>query len=154
MSLESKLANLSLGDETSVVEAIKADGVEKSGFASNISGLIAKCASKDDAEAIAALTTVKAVAEGASEAEAFNSQCLSAALQQASSKNGDVKKAAAAAALAICKNITPFTMKALLPAIFSQLPVEKRWEVRALALIASLYLMRRPQNSSEMPFQR
>jgi elongation factor 3 len=134
MSLESKLANLSLGDETSVVEAIKADGVEKSGFASNISGLIAKCASNDDNEAIAALTTVKAIAEGAPEAEAFNSQCLTAALEQATSKNADVKKAASGAALAICKSINPFAMKALLPAIFSQLPVEKKWEVRALAL--------------------
>ena len=134
MSLESKLANLSLGDEASVVEAIKADGVQKSGFAANIAALIAKCASNDDAEAIAGLTTVKAVAEGAVEAEAFNIQCLTAALEQVLSKNSDVSKAGSEAAMAICTNITPFAMKSLLPALFAQLPVEKKWPVRELAL--------------------
>ncbi len=64
MSLESKLANLSLGDETSVVEAIKADGVEKSGFASNVSALCAAIESGDADAQLAALATVKAVAEG------------------------------------------------------------------------------------------
>jgi elongation factor 3 len=134
MSLESKLANLSLGDETSIVEAIKADGVEKSGFASNIAGLIAKCASKDEAEALAAMATVKAVAEGAVEAEAFNIQCLGAIVAQAEAKSADVKKAAEETAISICENVTPFAMKATLPALFSQLPVEKKWPVRELAL--------------------
>jgi len=134
MSLESKLANLSLGDEASVVEAINADGVEKSGFASGMAGLVAKCASKDDAEALAAMATVKAVAEGAVAAEAFNIQALGAILEQAVSKSPEVKTAAKATALAICKNITPFAMKALLPAIFAQLPVEKKWSIRELAL--------------------
>lgn len=76
MSLESKLANLSLGDESSVVEAIKAEGVEKSGFASNISALCAQIEGKDDAGRLAALATVKAVAEGCPEAEAFNKEAL------------------------------------------------------------------------------
>lgn len=77
MSLESKLANLTLGDETSVVEAIKAEGVEKSGFASNVSALCAAIEGSDDTAALAALATVKAVALNAPEAEAFNKLCLS-----------------------------------------------------------------------------
>lgn len=75
MSLESKLANLSLGDESSVVETIKTEGVEKSGFASNISALCAKIEAKDEGS-LAALATVKAVAEGCPEAEAFNKEAL------------------------------------------------------------------------------
>ena len=77
MSLESKLSNLTIGDEPTVVEAIKAEGVEKSGFASNISALAAKCVSKEEDEALAALQTVKAVAEGASQACPFIKECLS-----------------------------------------------------------------------------
>jgi elongation factor 3 len=134
MSLESKLANLTLGDEASVVEAINADGVEKSGFASNIAGLIAKCASKDEAEALAGMATVKAVAAGAVAAEAFNIQCLGPILEQAVAKSPEVKKAAKETAVSICENITPFAMKSLLPAIFAQLPVEKKWAIRELAL--------------------
>jgi len=134
MSLESKIANLSLGDEASVVAAIKADGVEKSGFASNISALVAKCASSDEAEALAAMATVKAVAEGAVEAEAFNIQCLTPILEQAGSRSAAVKTAATATALAICENINPFAMKSLLPALFAQLPVEKKWPLRELSL--------------------
>jgi len=134
MSLEEKLANLSLGEESSIVDAIKADGVEKSGFASAVSALGAKCVSKTEEEALAALATVKAVAEGAPEAEAFNKECLSSCLQAVDSKSSDVKKAAAAAALAICENIQPFAIKSLLPAIFGELPVEKKWVIRELAL--------------------
>jgi len=134
MSLESKIANLSLGDEASVVAAIKADGVEKSGFASNISALVAKCASSDEAEALAAMATVKAVSEGAVEAEAFNIQCLTPILEQAGSRSAAVKTAATATAIAICENINPFAMKSLLPALFAQLPVEKKWPLRELAL--------------------
>jgi len=134
MSLESKIANLSLGDEASVVAAIKADGVEKSGFASNISALVAKCASSDEAEALAAMATVKAVSEGAVEAEAFNIQCLTPILEQAGSRSAAVKTAATATAVAICENINPFAMKSLLPALFAQLPVEKKWPLRELAL--------------------
>lgn len=78
MSLESKLANLSLGDEASVVEAIKADGVEKSGFASGISALCAAIEGSDDAASTAALATVAAVAAGAPEAEAFTKETLAA----------------------------------------------------------------------------
>jgi elongation factor 3 len=134
MSLESKIANLSLGDEASVVAAIKADGVEKSGFASNISALVAKCASSDEAEALAAMATVKAVSEGAVEAEAFNIQCLTPILEQAGSRSATVKTAATATAIAMCENINPFAMKSLLPALFAQLPVEKKWPLRELSL--------------------
>ena len=135
MSLESKLANLSLGDESSVVEAIKSEGVEKSGFASNISALAASCASSKEDEALAALATVKALAEGCSEADAFTKECLTACLEQAGAKNKAVAAAASATAVAICENINPFAIKSLLPAIFAQLPVEKSWKVREAALM-------------------
>lgn len=78
MSLESMFASLSVADATSVVEKIKADGIEKSGFVENIEALKAKAASSDEAEALAGLSTVKAVAEGAPEAEAINKECLTA----------------------------------------------------------------------------
>jgi elongation factor 3 len=134
MSLESKLANLSLGDETSVVAAIKADGVKKSGFADNVVSLIAKVSSNNDDECLAALATIKAVAEGAPEAEAFNIKTLGAILEKADAKNNDVVKAAEETALAICEKITPFAMKATLPYLFAALPVEKKWTIRTLAL--------------------
>ena len=76
MSLESKFASLALSDASSVVETIKAEGIEKSGFAANIEALKAKAASADEAEALAGLATVKAVAEGAPEADAVNKECL------------------------------------------------------------------------------
>ena len=76
MSIESKLANLTLGDETAIVEAIKSDGVEKSGFASNIGAIAARIASSNADEAIAALKTVIAVANDAPTAEAFTKECL------------------------------------------------------------------------------
>ena len=78
MSLESMFASLSIADAASVVEKIKADGIEKSGFVENIEALKAKAASPDEADALAGLTTVKAVAEGAPEAEAINKECLTA----------------------------------------------------------------------------
>lgn len=78
MSLEATFANLSIGEEASVVDAIKKDGVVKSGFADNIDVLVAKCDSNDDNEALAALATCKALAEGCPEAEAFNKECLTA----------------------------------------------------------------------------
>jgi len=134
MSLESKIAGLTLGDEPSIVAAIKAEGVEKSGFASSISALAAKCVSKTDAEAIAALTTVKAVAEGAPEAECFNKECLNGCIEQANARSVEVVKIAKEAALAICSNITPFAIKSLLPTIFANLDVEKKWPSRTLAL--------------------
>merc|ERR1712232_1443130 len=67
-----KLASLSLGDESSAVDAINSEGVEKSGFTSGISALAAACASKDEETALAALATVTAVAEGAPAADAFH----------------------------------------------------------------------------------
>lgn len=77
-TIEGLLANLSLGDEPKLVDAVKSQGVVKSGLADQIDVLAAKCASSNDAEAIAALTTVKALAEGAPNAEAFTKACLTA----------------------------------------------------------------------------
>lgn len=45
-----------------------------------------------------------------------------------------MKAAAKETAFAICDNINPFAMKSLLPTIFSELPVEKKWPIRELAL--------------------
>jgi len=134
MSLESLVANLSLGDEPKIVEAVKSEGVVKSGLADQISALAAKCLSSNDDEAIAALKTVKALAEGAPNGEAFTKECLTPAMEQADNKNKDIASLANETAIAICKNISPFAMKSLLPQIFAQLPVEKKWTVRESAL--------------------
>ena len=56
------------------------------------------------------------------------------ALEQTDSKIKDVSTLARSTAMAICTNMSPFAVKSLLPAIFSQLPVEKKWTVRVTAL--------------------
>lgn len=76
MSLEAKLAALTIDDAPSVVETVKAEGPEKSGLAGNYETLVARCASKDEKEAIAALKTLKALAEGAPSAQVFTKECL------------------------------------------------------------------------------
>lgn len=134
MSLEAKLAELKIDDVASIVDAVKADGVKKSGLADNISVLAARCDSKDEKEAVAALTTVKELAKGCPVAAPFVKECLGACLQQAVSKSADVRTAAADASFAICENVNPFAMKSLLPFIFPQLAVEKKWQIRELAL--------------------
>jgi len=134
MSIESMLSELSLGDEAKLVDVVKADGAIKSGLADNIEALIAKCASKDPATAIAGLTTAAALSVDAPAAQPFTKDCLTAALEQVASKSADVRKVAKTSALAICSNISPFAMKSLLPVIFAQLPVEKKWQTRELAL--------------------
>lgn len=78
MSLEEKFASLSIDDATSVVDTVKSEGVEKSGLAANISVLAARCGSKDEDEAVSALKTVKALAEGIPEAQVFTKECLGA----------------------------------------------------------------------------
>ena len=60
MSLEEKFANLSIDDAASVVEAVKSQGVEKSGLAANASVLAARCGSKDEKEALAAFLKLTA----------------------------------------------------------------------------------------------
>jgi elongation factor 3 len=134
MSLEEKFANLSMDDSASIVESVKSDGVEKSGLAANISVLSARCGSNDDAEALAAFKTVKALAEECPVAQPFVKECLGACLEQATAKSKEVKDAAKETAFAICDKINPFAMKALLPTIFAELPVEKKWQTRELAL--------------------
>lgn len=86
MSLEEKLANLTLDDSASVVETVKAEGVEKSGLAANISVLAARCGSKDDAEALAAMKTVKALAEEVPTSQPFTKECFGACTYFASAK--------------------------------------------------------------------
>ena len=134
MSIESMLEKLSLGDESSLVEKVTAEGCLKSGLADSIDALAAKCASKKEEDALAGLAAAKALAEGAPGAQAYTKQCLSACLTQASSKSKDVATAAKETAMSICANISPFAMKSLLPQIFAQLPVEKKWQSRVLAL--------------------
>ena len=134
MSLEQKLAALSLDDATSVVDTVKSEGVVKSGLGANISVLVARCGSADEAEIIAAITTVKALVEGCPNAQAFTKECLGAILEQANSKHMSVKALAQETAFAICDNINSFGLKSLLPFIFAALPVEKKWPIRELAL--------------------
>ena len=134
MSIEAQLANLSIGDESSLVADVKANGVDKSGLAANIHALAGKAESNDETEAIAALTLIKALAEDAPDAQAVTKLCLSACLEQAGHKSNNVSTLAKQAALSICGNINPFAMKSLLPPIFSKLPVEKNWKIRELAL--------------------
>lgn len=134
MSIESKLEKLSLGDEPALVSSVKEDGMEKSGLAENIHAIAAKAESKDEADALAGLALVKALAEGAPDAQAATKTCLAACIEQAGHRSKAVVKAATDAALAICSNINPFAMKSLLPPIFSKLEVEKKWPIRELAL--------------------
>jgi hypothetical protein len=76
MSLDAMFAALKLDDASTIVDAVKKDGVEKSGLASNIEVLRAKCASKEDAEAIAGMKTVTKLAAECPEAQAFTKECL------------------------------------------------------------------------------
>jgi hypothetical protein len=78
MSLEAKFASLKIDDAASVVALIKKEGIVKSGLTDNISILAARCESKDDDECLAALKTVKTLAEEAPEAQAFTKECLTA----------------------------------------------------------------------------
>jgi len=133
-TIEKMLEKLSLGDEGGLVEAVKKEGVLKSGLALQIDVLAAMCASDKEDEAVAALTTAKTLAEKCPEAEAFTKICMPAALEQASAKSKAINDAAADCAVAISKNISPFAMKSLLPAIFVNLEVEKKWPTRELAL--------------------
>eukprot|EP00580_Thalassiosira_gravida_P003959 CAMPEP_0201604942 /NCGR_PEP_ID=MMETSP0492-20130828/4919_1 /ASSEMBLY_ACC=CAM_ASM_000837 /TAXON_ID=420259 /ORGANISM="Thalassiosira gravida, Strain GMp14c1" /LENGTH=1039 /DNA_ID=CAMNT_0048069075 /DNA_START=38 /DNA_END=3157 /DNA_ORIENTATION=- len=134
MSIEAKLEKLSLGDESSLVESVQKEGIEKSGLAANIDALAAKAESKDEKTALAGIALVKALAEGAPECQPVIKNCLAACLEQAGHRSKAVNKAASEAALSICKNTNPFAMKSLLPIIFSKLPVEKKWQVRESAL--------------------
>ena len=135
MSLEETFAKLTVNDTSSVVDKVKAEGVEKSGLAAGISTLSARCGSDDEAEALAALKTVKALAEECPTAQPFTKECLGACLEQAVAKSKDVQEAAKEAAFAICDKCNPFAIKALLPVIFAELPVEKKWQIRELALL-------------------
>jgi hypothetical protein len=78
MSLEAKFASLTIDDAASVVATVKKEGIVKSGLAENINVLSARCESKDDAECLAALKTVKTLAEECPEAQAFTKECLTA----------------------------------------------------------------------------
>jgi hypothetical protein len=77
MALEALFAELKIDDVSTIVETVKKEGVEKSGLAANITVLAARCDSKVDAEAMAALKTVKTLAEECPESQAFTKDCLS-----------------------------------------------------------------------------
>jgi hypothetical protein len=78
--LEELFSNLTVDAAATTVAAVKKDGVEKSGLASNIGILAARCESSDDADALAALATVQALMNDAPEAQAFTIQCLTACM--------------------------------------------------------------------------
>jgi elongation factor 3 len=151
MSIESMLEKLSLGDESSLVEKVTAEGCLKSGLADSIDALAAKCASKKEEDALAGLAAAKALAEGAPGAQAYTKQCLSACLTQASSKSKDVATAAKETAMSICANISPFAMKSLLPQIFAQLPVEKKWQSRPCARLLGHIQQNSTQTARKCP---
>lgn len=134
MSLEEKFASLSMDDVSSIVDAVKADGVVKSGLPGSIVTLTARCASKTEAEALAALKVVKELAGSVPAAQPFIKDCFGACLENAASKNSDIADASKETAYALCDNMTPFAIKSLLPTIFECLPVEKKWQTRELAL--------------------
>ena len=63
--------------------------------------------------------------------------CLSQSfpgLGQAVNRSTEIRNAAEEASYAIVENINPFAIKSLLPFIFAQLQVEKKWQIRELAL--------------------
>jgi elongation factor 3 len=153
MSVEAMLEKLSLDDGPSLAEEVKKSGVEKSGLAANVHALAGKAESKDEQEALAALAAVKALATTVPEAGAVTKLCLAACLEQGAHKSKNVTKAASDAAMAICANVNPFAMKGLLPIIFSKLPVEKKWQVRELALkcLASFGAVAPKQLSNALP---
>ena len=76
MSLEAKFNELKIDDVSSIIAEVKKNGVEKSGLAANVSVLAARCDSKDDAEALAALKVVKTLAEECPESQAFLKDCV------------------------------------------------------------------------------
>ena len=78
MSLEEKFAKLGIDDAASVVETVMAEGVEKSGFAANASVLAARIGSNTDSEALAAMKTAKALAEGAPVSQVYLKESLGA----------------------------------------------------------------------------
>ncbi|GAX16349.1 elongation factor 3 [Fistulifera solaris] len=131
MSLEDKFSALSLSDVPSVIETAKKD---LKGVAAGIEALKARCESKEDSEAIAALSLVQKLMEEVPEAQAFVKECLGACLMQTLHKSAEVRNQAEATAFAICEKINPFGMKSLLPQIFAAMPVEQKWQVRELAL--------------------
>ena len=110
MSLEEKFASLSMDDVSSMIDAIKADGLEKSGLPESVVTLTARCASKDEAEALAALKLVKELAESVPNAQPFIKDSLGACLEQAISKSKNVQAASKETAFAIIDNICPFAM--------------------------------------------
>jgi len=134
MSLEEKFANLSMDDVSSIVNTVKSEGVAKSGLADSIVALIARCASKDEKEALAGMKVVKELAEQEPTTQPFMKGCLAACLEQAVSKSKDVQAASKETAFAICDNMTAFAIKDLLTILFTCLPQEKKWQIRELAL--------------------
>lgn len=55
-------------------------------------------------------------------------------LQASLHKSADVRAAGESTAYAICENMNPYGIKSLMPTLFANLPVEKKWQVRELAL--------------------
>lgn len=78
MSLEAKFAELKIADVSSIVDAVKKDGVSKSGLVAGLEALKARCESNETDEAIAALSTVKALVEECPSAHAYTKECLTA----------------------------------------------------------------------------
>jgi elongation factor 3 len=131
--LEQLFSTLKIGETSALIEKVKSSGVVGSGLSAHVDVLVAKAASSDEDEAKGALTAIAELAgSGIVATEIFTKECLAAALDQCSKKA--VKAEADAAVKAIASNASPFSVKALLPALFGALPVEQNWQVRVAAL--------------------
>jgi len=135
MSLAAKFEKLTEAEIPSIVSAVKADGIHKSGLADNWEVLQARVGSKDEAEALAACKAVVALMTEAPLSQIFVKECLGACLEQALAKSKAVVAASEEAAFTICQKVDPFCMKSLLPQLFTALPVEKKWQIRERALL-------------------
>ena len=78
MSLAAKFEKMSLDEIPSIVSAVKADGIIKSGLADNWEVLQARVGSSDEKEAVAACKAIIALLEEAPVSQIFVKECLGA----------------------------------------------------------------------------
>jgi len=131
--LVAAMQKLSVGEAADLAASVKADGPIKSGLADKVLELAKLCEEKEEKKAIAALNALEALTAVPS-AEPYLVSCLSSVLIAASNNKPDVRAAASTCSMAFAKNVSPMAMKGLLPAIFANLPVEKKWTTREAAL--------------------
>jgi len=122
---------LSTGETTDFVALVKKGGLEE--LSENTTKLCSLVEDKSEKVAIAAMKTVVELCSYP-DAEPYVIPTLGSVLQNAAARDAGVRDGAKEAAFAIVENISPFAMKGLLPFLFANLPVEKKWQIRTLAL--------------------